>query len=184
MANRKGKSVKKKNKPIQLIAIILILGLVLYLAFGDLLVNTENKSDGNVMRSYTAIDFKKNGELTFTNDSDEYISKIDIEIAEDDNSRTKGMMYRDKMEFDQGMFFLFPTESTQSFWMRNTMISLDIIFVNAKNEIVTIHKNAIPFDEGHYRSTKPAKFVVEVNAEYTDSLNIKEGDKINWRRTK
>ena len=58
----------------------------------------------------------------------------------------------------------------------------DILFVNSNNEIVTIHKDAIPFDESQYRSTKPAQFVIEVNAGYTDSLRIKEGDKIIWRR--
>lgn len=183
MAKRNGKPVKRNSNLIQIISAILIFGLVLYLAFGDMLLNNNNESKSKIIRSYTAIDFVKNGELTFTTSSDEYISKIDIEIAEDDNSRTKGMMYRDKMKFDRGMFFVFPTETMQSFWMRNTLLSLDIIFVNSKNEIVTVHKNAIPFDEGQYRSTAPSKFVVEVNSGYTDSLKIKEGDKITWRRT-
>ena len=183
MVKKKRKPVKKKNRSAQIITGIVLIGLVLYLAFGDLIINNKSKNESNVMKSYTAIDFVKNGELTFTTKSDGYISKIDIEIAEDDNSRRNGLMYRDKMKFDQGMLFLFPDDSIQSFWMRYTLISLDIIFVNSLNEIVTIHKDAIPFDEGHYRSTKPARIVVEVNAGYTDSLQINVGDKITWRRT-
>ncbi|MCK5455983.1 MAG: DUF192 domain-containing protein, partial [Melioribacteraceae bacterium] len=70
------------------------------------------------MKAYTSIDFVKNGELTFLSSTKEYISKDDIEIAEDDNSRRDGLMYRDKMEKDQGMLFVFPLESLQSFWMR------------------------------------------------------------------
>lgn len=183
MANSKRKRGEKKSKKNQIISVLLIIGFIVYFTFPDLFKNTETENKSNAMKAYTAIDFKKNGELTFTNHTDEYISKIDIEIAEDDNSRVQGLMYRDKMKFDQGMFFVFPDQSMQSFWMRNTVIPLDIIFVNNKNEIVTIHKDAIPFDEGHYRSTKPALYVVEVNAGYTDSLRIKEGDKITWRRT-
>ena len=181
MTKRKNKVVRKKqSKLFQIVGILLIIGLSLYLAFSNFL--QQNNNESSKVKAYTSIDFVKNGELTFLNSADEYISKIDIEIAEDDNSRRDGLMYRDKMKKDQGMLFVFPLESLQSFWMRYTLISLDIIFANSKNEIVTIHKDAIPFDESKYRSTKPAQFVIEVNAGYTDSLGIKEGDKIVWRR--
>ncbi len=66
--------------------------------------------------------------------------------------------------------------------MRNTEISLDIIFVNSKNEIVTIHKNTNIFSDESYPSTKPAVFVVEVIAGYTSKNEIYVGDKIVWRR--
>jgi len=180
MTKRNKNIVKKKSKTIQFITIILVIGLLLYLAFSNFIINSEDEK--TTVKAYTSIDFVKNGELTFLTKTDEYISRIDIEIAEDDNSRSNGLMYRDKMKKDQGMLFLFPRESMQSFWMKNTLISLDLIFVNIKNEIVTIHKDAVPFDESHYRSTKPAQFVVEVNAGYTDSLGITENDKIVWRR--
>lgn len=181
MANKKNKIVmKKQSKLFQIVGILLIIGLSLYLIFTNFL--KQNNNEKSQVKAYTSIDFVKNGELTFLNSTEEYISKIDVEIAEDDNSRRDGLMYRDKMGQDQGMLFVFPLESIQSFWMRYTLISLDLIFVNSKNEIVTIHKDAVPFDESHYRSSKPAQFVVEVNAGYTDSLGINEGDKIVWRR--
>ncbi|MEN8191441.1 MAG: DUF192 domain-containing protein [Bacteroidota bacterium] len=182
MSKQKGKK-KKQSKTYQIISIVLVFGLILYLVFANLLNTNDNKDKNSAMKAYTSIDFKKNGELTFVDQNNEYISKIDIEIAEDDNARRDGLMYRDKMKATQGMFFIFQIEAMQSFWMRNTLIPLDIIFVNSKNKIVTIHKDAIPFDEGQYLSTKPAKFVVEVNAGYTDSLGINEDDNIIWRRT-
>jgi len=182
MAKRKNKIVRKKqSKLFQIVGILLIIGLSLYLVFLNFL--QQNNNEKSKVKAYTSIDFVKNGELTFLSSAEEYISKIDIEIAEDDDSRENGLMYRDKMKADRGMFFVFPFDSMQSFWMRYTLIPLDIIFVNSQNEIVTIHKDAVPFDEeGRYASTKPAQFVIEVNAGYTDSLGINEGDKIVWRR--
>ncbi|NOX66756.1 MAG: DUF192 domain-containing protein [Chlorobi bacterium] len=173
-------SKKKQSKVFQIIGIILIIGILLYLAFANLFKQSNNEK--TAVKSNTTIDFVKNGELTFLTSTDKYISKIDIEIAEDDNSRTQGLMYREKMKQNQGMLFIFPYETMQSFWMKNTIIPLDIIFVNGNNEIVTIRKNTVPFDTGHYASTKPAQFVIEVDAGYTDSLGIKIGDKIVWRR--
>lgn len=79
-------------------------------------------------------------------------------------------------------FFIFTNEEPQSFWMQHTPLSLDMIFVNKENEIVKIHKNTTPFSEQSYPSGRPAKYVVEVNAGYTDKFQIEEGDKIVWRR--
>jgi uncharacterized membrane protein (UPF0127 family) len=129
----------------------------------------------------TLIQFTKNGELTFNSAAGDYISTINIEIADDDTKRSLGLMFRKSMAEDEGMLFIFPTEEYQSFWMRNTELSLDMIFVNAKNEIVTIIKNAEPFSEKSFPSTKPAKYVVEVNAGYTSNYGINLGDKIVWR---
>ena len=67
--------------------------------------------------------------------------------------------------------------------MRNTLISLDMIFVNAQKEIVTIHKNTKILSDQSYPSTKPAMYVIEVVAGFTDKYNIKEGDKISWMET-
>jgi uncharacterized membrane protein (UPF0127 family) len=86
------------------------------------------------------------------------------------------------MKDDQGMLFIFPYETEQSFWMKNTVLSLDIIFVNANFEIVKIHHNTTPFSEQSYSSEKPAQYVVEVNAGYSNKLGLTEGDKIFFRR--
>jgi len=158
---------------------IIIVAFLLFLVFFNL--PQKNKSEKNNVTKST-IKFQKDGELTFQSSNGKYISTIDIEIADDDDKRTKGLMDRLSMEENQGMLFLFPYESIQSFWMKNTVISLDLLFVNRNNEIVTIHKNAIPFDTSHYPSTKPASQVVEVIAGYSDLYKINVGDKIVWRR--
>ena len=85
---------------------------------------------------------------------------------------------------NHGMLFIFPAERYQSFWMLNTLFSLDMLFINSKKEIVTIHKNTTPLSQQSYPSSKPAIYVLEVVAGYTDKFNIKEGDKIYWIGTK
>jgi len=91
-------------------------------------------------------------------------------------------MYRDKLAENQGMLFVFEGEEDRSFWMKNTVLSLDMIFVNGKNQIVTIHKNTTPYSEQSYASTNPSQYVVEVNAGYTDKHKISVGDHITWSR--
>jgi len=80
------------------------------------------------------------------------------------------------------MLFIFSTEEPQSFYMKNTVMPLDIIFINSKKHIVKIHKNTKPFSEQSLPSLKPAIYVVEVIAGYTDKHSIKEGQLIDWRR--
>ncbi|MBI3585682.1 MAG: DUF192 domain-containing protein, partial [Ignavibacteriales bacterium] len=103
----------------------------------------------------TSYEFMKQGELRFINANNVFITTIDIEIAQDDSKRTLGLMYRDKMSENQGMLFIFNEEEGRSFWMKNTILSLDIIFVNSSNEIVTIHKYTKPYSEETYSSDKP-----------------------------
>ncbi len=64
--------------------------------------------------------------------------------------------------------------------MRNTEVSLDIIYINANYRIVTIHKETKPLSEQLYASSAPAQFVVEVRAGFTDRYDIREGQRINW----
>lgn len=142
---------------------------------------TNDNLNSNKVNGYQQFNFTKEGELTFQNEEGEFKAKIDIEIADDMVERAVGLMYRENMDMNKGMLFIFPEETWQSFWMKNTVLPLDIIFINKKMEIVTIHKNTTPFSEQSYPSTEPAIYVVEVNAGYTDQFNIFEGDKISWR---
>lgn len=157
----------------------LIIAIGGYFGINNLDDNPETKSK---VKGYQQFDFRKDGELTFQSSEGEYISQINIEIADDMVERAVGLMYRDEMKENQGMFFIFPREEYQSFWMKNTVLILDILFVNKKNEIVTIHKNTTPFAEESYPSTQPAIYVIEVNGGYTEKHGIEEGDKITWRR--
>jgi len=184
MAQKKSKkkpeetSTQKKS----LNPLILKIGIAAIAAFVVFFFILNNCDDNNNEVHYYT--FKKEGELTFTDSAGSQIIKIDIEIADNDYERQLGLMNRQSMEEMQGMLFIFPAERYQSFWMLNTLFSLDMIFINSKKEIVTIHKNTVPLSEQSYPSSKPAQYVLEVNAGFCDKHNIKEGDKIFWIGTK
>jgi uncharacterized membrane protein (UPF0127 family) len=139
-------------------------------------VDTTNQQDANKTK------FTKMGEVYFQDSLKKIISKIDVEIAETDETRHLGLMFRESMKEDQGMLFIFTDEEPQSFYMKNTIIPLDIIFVNSKKQIVKIHKHTEPFSEKSLPSYKPSVYVVEVNAGYSDKFGVKEGGYIDWRR--
>ncbi|WP_298741099.1 DUF192 domain-containing protein [uncultured Chitinophaga sp.] len=127
--------------------------------------------------------FTKEGELYFISKaSNDTIRKIDIELAETDDERAKGLMDRRSMSDDQGMLFIFPTAEEQSFWMKNTYISLDIIYVGENKEIVSVRKYATPLSEESLPSFKKAMYVVEVNAGFCDKYHVAYGDKIAFTK--
>ncbi len=176
--------MKNKNKNSKSGFVKYTTGIILIVFIGFIIfynLPKEGKANKVIVKK-SIIQFEKDGELTFQNANGEYISMIDIEIADNDDKRTKGLMDRISMKLNRGMLFLFPYDTIQSFWMKNTVIPLDIIFVNRENEIVTIHKNTVPFDTSQYTSSKPASRVVELNAGYTEQYGITTGDKILWRR--
>ena len=144
------------------------------------LVPAAQTSDRPQIKS--AVAFTKEGELRFLDKHAGLLYRVDIEIADDDGKRTQGLMYRDSMAENEAMLFVFPDEAEHDFWMKNTIMSLDIIYVNGKSEIITIQKNAVPYSENSIPSNGLAKYVVEVNAGFCDRHGIKPGDRIEWRR--
>ncbi len=105
-----------------------------------------------------------------------------VEIADDDEERSKGLMYREKLAKNQGMLFIFPKEEPRTFWMKNTLISLDMIFADREGNIVSIQKQAKPCGTQPvcplYESYKPAKYVLEINGGLAAKLKLKVGEKI------
>lgn len=127
------------------------------------------------------IPFREDGQLAFIRDRDTLVT-IAIEIAETDSARQRGLMERTHLPERSGMLFIFEREEMQSFWMANTPLSLDIIFVNGDSQIVSIAKYTRPYSTEPIPSRYPARFVVELPAGFTDSHGILEGDRIRWRR--
>lgn len=142
----------------------------------EIKIDTVNNKDAS------KIQFKKQGEVYFQDSAKKLLKKIDVEIAESEETRHLGLMYRENMQEDQGMLFLFPAEEYQSFYMKNTIMPLDIMFINSKKQIVKIHKNTVPYSEKSLPSMNPAIYVVEVVAGFADKYGIKEGSHIDWRR--
>jgi len=96
--------------------------------------------------------------------------------------REIGLMNVKEMPKENGMLFIFDTPVEQTFWMKNTYIPLDIIFINEKLEIISISANAKPLDIGIiYSSNGKAKYVLEINGGLSDSLGIIIGDKHNFQ---
>ena len=125
--------------------------------------------------------FKKEGELVFLDkETKREIKKIDIEIAEKSLERQQGLMYRKSMPDSVGMLFIFEREELQSFWMKDTYISLDILYVSEENEILTIYRNTKPHSEESLYSYKNSKYVVEVIGGFCDNYKIEEGDFIRF----
>jgi uncharacterized protein len=114
-------------------------------------------------------------EVSFVALDGQIISTIQAAVADDDHTRSEGLMNVHHLPDDAGMLFIFEGNEPRSFWMANTPIPLDIIFVNSDFEIVRIHRNAVPYSHQRFRSEAPAKYVVEVNAGYTLQHDITEG---------
>lgn len=121
--------------------------------------------------------FRKDGELTFMDSKNEHsLAKIDVEIADEQAERLQGLMYRDSMPEKAGMLFLFEIEEPLNFWMKNTRISLDILYINSERRVVSIARNTKPYSLEQIPSYKPTLYVVEVNAGFADRHGIREGD--------
>jgi len=142
--------------------------------------NTQNDKYSNGQTNPNL--FAKEGELKFLNADGDIVTEIDIEIADDDTQTTQGLMYRRSMKQNRGMLFIFPDEEERSFWMKNTFLSLDIMYLNANKDIVSIIENAPPKSEESIWSEVPAKYVVEVNAGFVAQYQIKVGDKMTFKR--
>jgi uncharacterized membrane protein (UPF0127 family) len=129
------------------------------------------------------INFKKEGHLKlFKADNDSLIKSIDIEIADTDYETQTGLMYRTELKDNQGMLFIFPDEDYRSFYMKNTKIPLDIIYIGKHKKIVSIQKNAQPFNESSLPSEAPAKYVLEVYAGLSEKWKLEVGDKMNYSK--
>jgi len=126
--------------------------------------------------------FVKQGEVYFQDKGRNLIRQIDVEIADSDQKRHLGLMFRENMDTNQGMLFIFPKEEEQAFYMKNTIMPLDIIFITSQHQIVKIYKHTTPYSEKDLPSNKPILYVVEVNAGFSDRFGVKEGQYIDFRR--
>jgi len=104
-----------------------------------------------------------------------------VEIADTQEKQALGLMFRDSMPADEGMIFLFPNEAPRSFWMKNTRISLDIMYFDKQLKMVSISANTPPCRVSRcpsYPSAGPAMFVLELNAGIAASLGVGVGDQL------
>jgi uncharacterized membrane protein (UPF0127 family) len=175
--NQKPQELRKQRKFLwyEVTILIVVVAAIIYFLFSQDLFN-KNITDTDYV-------FKKEGTLTFTDSLGNVKTKIDIQIANNEYDRELGLMFRKHMQEDRGMLFIFPQEGTQSFWMHNTYIPLDMIFVNANDQIVKIQNADKTLSDQTYSSVKPAQYVIEVNLGFAKKYGLKVGDKISWSKT-
>jgi uncharacterized membrane protein (UPF0127 family) len=168
-----------------------IVAIVLLVAFGIWLVFTFLPSGepittkpgvGSPQQASYEPKFKDEGDLYFIGEAEDTIAHIDIELAETDEEINYGMMFRKSMDENTGMLFIRDQERQQSFWMKNTYVSLDIIFIDSQNRIVSIQKNAEPLNERSLPSEGPAILILEVKGGYCDARGIDKGTRIAYTR--
>ena len=99
-----------------------------------------------------------------------------VEIADTPELRARGLMFRKSMPRLNGMLFEFPAPQRATFWMRNTLIPLDMIFAAEDGTIRTVHSNAIPGDETPIYGGDDIKFVLEINGGMAEMMGIQTGD--------
>jgi len=156
------------------ISLIFILFISLYAC--------KNKSHQKQQIKNPEISFKKQGNLQVIDSSGAEKATFDIEFATTDYAQQTGLMYRTKMKDRQAMLFIFNEAQPRYFYMKNTYIPLDIIFVAPDSTIVSIAKDAKPLDESILPSKKPAQFVLEIKAGLADQLGIQKGDQLKWKK--
>ena len=128
------------------------------------------------------IEFKKEGEAYLTDASGDTLQHLQIEIADDDYQRETGLMYRTGLKENHGMLFIFEDEQPRGFYMKNTNIPLDLVFLDAENRIVSISNHARPQSLETIPSKVPAKYVLEINAGLAENWNLQVGDSLILNR--
>jgi YVTN family beta-propeller protein len=115
------------------------------------------------------------------NNNSSFISRVFVEVPDDEEEHMRGLMFRQHLPSNAGMLFAFSSEEPRAFWMKNTLVPLDMIFVNDNSEIVDIIENVPPCEQDpcpSYPSEEPAQYVLEVNAGFVQQTGVHVGDRL------
>lgn len=151
--------------------------ILLFLSFGLACSNSETKKSTDQPKG---IIITPESELTFIDTDGNEVRTLQIAVADEQLERNQGLMDVREMGQDEGMLFIFDETRPLSFWMANTPLSLDIMYVGADSTIVRIYADTTPFSETSLPSGDPSRFVVETNAGYALEHGISEGMKIKF----
>ncbi len=102
-------------------------------------------------------------------------ARFSVEVADDPAERSQGLMDRERMARSAGMLFVYDSPQRVAFWMRNTLIPLDMIFIDATGTVARIHENAVPLDETAIHGGDAIQYVLEINAGLSSRLGIDAG---------
>ncbi len=153
--------------------VLMVLGVVFVISQSPRLAAEEIKQAGPP----PAQDVQKFEELTIRR-ADGSMAVFQVEVARTAAEQAFGLMYRKTMANDHGMLFVFPTEDERAFWMKNTFIPLDMIFIRGNGTIHSIHPYAVPHDLTPVRSLGPVLAVLEIVGGQAKEQGIKVGDHV------
>ncbi len=143
---------------------ISLLLFLLSLSFFPLSACEEDTQNDNVLTLISAVT------------GEEYSFVVELAVMPEEQAR--GLMHRTEMDKNAGMLFYFADTAERAFWMKNTLIPLDMIFIRADGTIANIHENAIPHDLTSIRSKEPVVAVLEINGGLSQEYGIKAGDRV------
>ena len=110
--------------------------------------------------------------------------RYQVELAQDDATRARGLMFRDAMAADHGMLFIHDYTGPQAYWMKNTKIPLDILYFDEQRRLVSQQRDVPPCSAGNacppYPSNKPARYVLELNAGQAEKLGLQDGAELTF----
>ena len=127
--------------------------------------------------------FQKEGTLAFVQSSGDTLKTIDIEIADTNAERERGLMRRRSLGYNRGMLFIFDTVDDSGMWMKNTPLPLDIVFVSPDSQVINIVRRTTPFSEETITPTAPKKFVVEIRSGFANRFGLTDSTHVRWTRT-
>jgi uncharacterized membrane protein (UPF0127 family) len=148
---------------------ILVIAVSAVLLSGCLDIFNKGPVDGREVIFNSA-----NGKVTFK-----------VEVADSFEERKTGLMNRNSLDQDRGMFFIFDKSEVLHFWMKNTLIPLDIVYIGDNFKVVSITKNAQPCKTDPckvYDSGRSARYVLEINGGLADKNGIKTGDSVEYKK--
>ena len=108
--------------------------------------------------------------------------RFDIYLALDGEQQRRGLMFVRKLDPWSGMLFVYPSEDIRSMWMKNTYISLDMVFARHDGTVSSVVRNTVPRSLESISSSEPVSFVLELNAGTTERLSIDAGSQLIWDR--
>jgi uncharacterized membrane protein (UPF0127 family) len=157
--------IPKGARPFLLFILVILIVLIIFSSMAPLTRDSNILSEGRVIFN------TRSGPVS-----------LNVEVADQPQEITTGLMFREFLGQDEGMLFIFEGDSPRSFWMKNTLIPLDMIFINSSLDIVHIVENAEPCKTPScqtYSSVQPAMYVVEANSGFVREHDIEPGQKIS-----
>ena len=107
-------------------------------------------------------------------------ARVRVELALTAPEQARGLMWRDHLDADAGMLFVFGKTRERSFWMKNTPLPLDIIYIDGDGKVVSVAKRTTPYSTASIPSNGGAKYVLEVNAGFADEHGVHAGSKVDF----